>query len=100
MQHVLHYRQPLHNIIMLKDHPDFTPQQPQLFAGRTGNFLAVDVYMTSAGDYQLIDRSQQGGLARSGRTDNSDKFSGADLQTDIMQSADLIAINFLDMLHF
>ena len=49
MQHVLHYRQPLHKIIMLKDHPDFTPQQPQLFAGRTGNFLAVDVYMTSAG---------------------------------------------------
>lgn len=75
MQHVLHYRQPLHKIIMLKDHPDFTPQQPQLFAGRTGNFLAVDVYMTSAGDYQLINRSQQGGLARSGRTDNSDKFS-------------------------
>lgn len=100
MQHVLHYRQPLHKIIMLKDHPDFTPQKPQLFAGRTGNFLAVDVYMTSAGDYQLIDRSQQGGLARSGRTYNSDKFSGSDLQTDIMQSADLIAINFLDMLHF
>ena len=48
----------------------------------------------------LGDHAQQGGLARSGRTYNSDKFSGSDLQTDIMQSADLIAINFLDMLHF
>ena len=100
MQHVLHYRQPLHKIIMLKDHPDFTPQQPQLFAGRTGNFLAVDVYMTSAGEYQLIDRSQQSGLARSVSTDNRDKLSCSELHTDIMQSADLIAINFLDMLHF
>ena len=46
MQHVLHYRQPLHKIIMLKDHPDFTPQRlsvmQNVMHGRLGYMSALD----------------------------------------------------------
>lgn len=81
-QHVGEYVQPVDQIELLEDHRALAPPLAQGLSFEGGDLPASEGDATIGRFDQPIDQSKEGGLARTGATDDPDEFAGTDVEAD------------------
>jgi len=88
---------------VLKDHPDALAEAPQAVGIQRGDVLAVDQDASAGGLLEAVDQTQQRALAGAGVADQTEDFTGGDLQLRRLQGRDVSAagpIGFVDLMEF
>ena len=76
---------PVHQIVLLGDHPDAASHSAQMPAMRLAMWVAREQDTTGLESDKAADRPEQGGLAGAARADDGNAFACPDGQRDVAQ---------------
>jgi len=88
---------------VLEDHPDALAEAPQAVGIQRGDIFTVDQDAPAGGLLEAVDQTQQRTLAGAGVADQTEDFTGGDLQLRRLQGRDVSAagpIGFVDLMEF
>jgi hypothetical protein len=84
-QYILDHRQPLDQIVFLKDHPDPPPRDAQRAALEPGKVLTAEKDFAGSGVDQTVDAADQRRLTGAGRADDRGHAAAFDLERDVFE---------------
>ena len=100
MQDVLDYGQPVHEVVVLKDHADLAAQFLEILLLELADRVPFEVNLAARDLDHSVDAAQQRRLACAGRTDHGNKLALLDRKADVVQCRRGPAIGFADALDF